>query len=413
MKTQIYAWAIAAGAFLFAGCSSDDVIQDGKDEDGVIQRIDVTLQEREAVADYNNFAWRLYQQVMAEDINDNKVISPLSVSLAVGMLANGAAEEIQDEIMDVLGVEGSGVEQLNSINAKLASGLERVDSKIKLSLANSFWYNASKIHPKRAFAKVLADSYDAEAIGFGDNPIGSINSWIEENTNGLIKNMLSADAVSDVYLINATYFKGMWTEEGKFDPKYTKKDQFRDYAGTISNGDFMQNSSEYYFCESKEAQHIALTMGSDGRGGYETFRFNIILPKESSTIGKSLEEMISGQVPMLYLRPVTLHMPKFDANFSENIVEDLRRAGLEKTFGSACDGIADEPVYFNLVQHGASISVDEEGATAAAATVIAGSTAPGVIDLSPIEIIIDRPFVYYITEQSTGAILFIGHIAHL
>lgn len=413
MKSQSLLLFVGASTLLISGCSNGDLINNGSGSEGVVQRIDVTVQERETISQYNNFAWRLYQQVIADNPQENKVISPLSMSLAIGMLANGASAEATHEILSVLGMEGSDVNRLNSINTKLASSLETVDSKIKLSLANSFWYNSSMIHPYGTFTNILSENYDAESIGFIGYPVGQINKWIEKSTGGMIKDVLGESDITDVCLINATYFKGIWTEKDKFDPKNTKKDTFHDYAGTVSYGSFMQNSTGYRFCETEEAQHISLAMGSEDAAGSETFLFNIILPKEESSIEKSLQEMVSGARQMLYLRPTTLRMPKFDAEFKDNVVDNLKQLGLEKTFSSICEGIADEPVRFNVVQHGATISVDEEGATAAAATVIGSSTSPGDIDLSPIEITLDRPFVYYITEQSTGSILFIGHVAHL
>lgn len=399
---------------LFVACSNDDSLLNDGNDDAVIQRIDVTLQEKETIAYYNDFAWRLYNLIITDNPQENKVVSPLSVSMAIGMLANGASVEAQDEIMDVLGLERQGISQLNSVNSKLALGLRQVDSNVKLSLANSFWYNSMALHPYDSFAKVLAECYDAETVGFEGAPATQINSWVEKRTGGLIKDMLSQGSNSDVYLINATYFKGKWASNHKFDPKNTVKDEFNGLDGSKSYGDFMQNTDYYLYKETESAHCFSLAMGSDDRSGQETFRFNIILPKTNSSVQGSIQEMISQGEPIKHYAGIILHMPKFEAVFKGDILSYLEQIGLVKTFEDSYEGIASQQVGFDSVLHGANIKVNEDGAEAAAGTVIQGDTSAGPsAEPDKIEIRLDEPFIYYITEQSTGAILFIGHIAHL
>lgn len=122
---------MASACLILTSCSNDDVMQNGNDDNGTIQRIVLTEPEYEMIAYYNDFAWRLYSQIISQDPQENKVISPLSISLAIGMLANGASDEALDEIMSVFGLDDSSIDRLNSVNAKFASGLEQVDSKVK------------------------------------------------------------------------------------------------------------------------------------------------------------------------------------------------------------------------------------------------------------------------------------------
>lgn len=415
MNTKIMAWSFVAAGISLAACSNDDNMQSdkGDNEVGIIQRIEVSDEEQQAISYFNNFGWRLYQQVISDSPQENAVISPLSISLAISMLANGAEGVMLDEIMDVLGLEDVSLDALNSMNSKLANGLETVDSNVKLSLANSMWYRKSVITPYDAFVEALRDNYNAEVVGFEGVPAKLINSWIEQKTNGLIKDLLRDDYDNSFSLVNAAYFKGMWTDEHKFDPKKTKQDKFHDYAGTTSTGEFMENTASYYYAQTEATHHLGLAMGSESNLGNETFRLNILLPKEGCTLQQSINEMITQKAPFKYTNEVILRIPKFEVGFEGNIVEDLKQIGLEKTFLEACTGIADVPIFFDCVIHGATMKIDEEGAEGAAATVIGGETSAGGIEYSTLEITLVEPFVYYITESTTGAILFIGHIAHL
>ncbi len=174
----------------------------------------------------NDFALNLFRQ--ARD-KESQVLSPLSITYALGMLDNGAAGKTQQEINDVLGFGKAGAEAINAFCRKMLTESGNLDKETKVKIANTIYVNKD-YELQAPFVKKAFDYYDAtpETRDFNDGKtMDVINQWASDHTEGMIKEILNEDnfnpfAVS--YLLNAIYFNGEWTF--KFDPDNTLEEPF-------------------------------------------------------------------------------------------------------------------------------------------------------------------------------------------
>ncbi len=148
--------------------------------------------------------------------NENVMISPLSISYALSMTLNGADGATRDSIIKALRLNGITMDALNTSFKDLTSALLSVDQRVLMSIANSVWTEKDFV-VKQSFIDILTEYYEAESKSFDINDPSApakINAWIEDKTNGLIKNMV--DKLNDnavMLLINAIYYKGKWSSQ--------------------------------------------------------------------------------------------------------------------------------------------------------------------------------------------------------
>ena len=180
----------------------------------------------------NNFAFDIFARVNNVEPNKNLFISPLSISTALSMTSNGAVGETKDGIKKTLHQEDLSDEEINEVYKTLVEYITQLDPKLILNMANSNWYK-QEYHIEDTFRSILFDFYNAEvnAADFTDPRTKDIiNGWIEEKTNGKIKDMIDEIPSNVVmYLINAIYLKATW--QYQFDKERTKKMDF-----TLTNG---------------------------------------------------------------------------------------------------------------------------------------------------------------------------------
>ncbi|MBQ5378515.1 MAG: serpin family protein, partial [Prevotella sp.] len=199
--------------------------QEGKD-DNPRKDIELSDEERELVKKNNDFALNLFRQ--ARD-KESQVLSPLSITYALGMLNNGAAGKTQQEINDVLGFGDAGADAINSFCQKMLTESANVDKETKVMIANNIYVN-KPYELQKPFVQKAFDFYDAtpETRDFDDGEtMDVINQWASDHTEGMIKEILNKgdfnpNAVS--YLLNAIYFKGEWVS--KFDLSETTEESF-------------------------------------------------------------------------------------------------------------------------------------------------------------------------------------------
>jgi serpin B len=179
----------------------------------------LTQSEQELIVASNRFGFNLLREVSARDTSSNVFLSPLSASMALGMTMNGARGETFTGMRSTLGFGTMEPAEINASYRSLIDLLLGLDRNVDMRLANSIWVDQRfPLHP--AFVESSLQSFDARvtALDFG-NPasVNTINGWVDQGTNGKIKKILEGiDAGVVMYLINAVYFKGSWTQE--FDP---------------------------------------------------------------------------------------------------------------------------------------------------------------------------------------------------
>jgi len=371
--------------------------------------------DKSFTASNSEFAFNVFKELIEEDKDQNIFISPFSISTALTMTYNGAEGTTKDAMEKTLKF-GSDIENTNKEYKNLIESLDKVDSKIKLTVSNSIWVNKSfEPSVKQDFKDRLNGNYNSDILArdFTDSKTADeINSWIDKSTNGKITKMIDKIGPELVmFLINAIYFKGEWTE--KFDEKYTKKEDFFLSDGNPIKVDMMSNNGEFDYLEEKHFQAVRLPYG---RGKIAMY---IFLPNKGVEVDTLIKNLDPNSFEKFRSEDLEeLKVPKFKIEYGKKRLNDiLKKQGMEVAFdkGDAnLRGIAtltpQQNLYISFVDHKAVIEVNEEGSEAAAATVIGigmvASAAPGI----PLKFIADRPFFFVIRDDRSGTILFMGKL---
>ena len=369
------------------------------------KEIELTEGERQLVAQNNDFAFRLFRKVRT---GENKVLSPLSITYALGMLNNGAAGQTQEEIYNVLGFDNVDVQ--NAFCQKMMNELEaagQMDNTTKALISNTIFVNQGRGFELQPDFTLAANqyyyAYPSARNFFDGETCKAINQWASDHTEGVIKEVLKEDefdpyAVS--YLLNALYFKGMWSTP--FDAEETKEESFAD--GSIVP--MMHNYIEdIMYAKNDLCQSVVLPYGNG------TYQLHVFLPHEGKTLDELLENLNATNWQMRGSEyAVDIKLPRFETETEQKLEQVMSELGmpsafnLEKAdFSRLCIGGSN--IYIAFMKQVAKIKLDENGTEAAAATII-GMEETGIPD--EVAFYAKRPFLYIISEQSTGAIFFIG-----
>ena len=361
------------------------------------------------------FSYRIFREtVKFDDTADNLFISPLSISMALAMVLNGAEGETHSQIKETLGLSGVDEAEINQNFLSLMNYLMTLDSKILVNIANSVWYDEN-LQVKQAFLDQLQESFNArgEALNFSDPAsVNVINSWVSENTNGRIETIV--DEISDemvMFLINALYFKGDWLRQ--FDAEDTREADFYLEDGNKTTVDMMNQSGDFATYFSEEVQMIELPYGDS------LYSMSVLMPTDfDKPIDEFVEESVSSENLSewraglrSYGRDVIIKLPKFEMEYELSYNDILRSMGMELPFSESeadFSGIAEpgsQNLFISEVKHKTFVAVDEEGTEAAAVT----SVGIGVTSMPP-AIEVNRPFVFIIHERTSGINLFMGKV---
>ena len=233
-----------------------------------------------------------------------------------------------------------------------------------------------------------------------------INGWCDKQTNGLIPKVL--DEVSTVilaYLLNAVYFKSQWAE--KFEKGSTADETFTDETGTKSKIKMMKQRKDFGYYQNDTYQAVCLPYGNG------VFKMTVFLPNKGCAVADVTKALKKESWNTLRFRmstaDVDLWLPKFETKYHIDLNDILSDMGMPSAFNAAdFSAMSDDANRLSFVMQDAVIKVDEEG-TEAAAVSIAGIEknsmgAPG----DKVVFHADHPFLYLITESSSGAVLFAG-----
>lgn len=353
-----------------------------------------------------DFGVRLFQQGMSED--ENVLVSPLSVLCALAMTSNGAKGETRAQMEAAFGMS---IEELNGYLYAYLKQLPQ-GKNYKLSLANAIWFKDTPSFAVEAdFLQTNADYYGAGLYkaAFDDTTRDEINAWVEENTDGMIKEILDkipGDAV--MYLVNALAFDAEWRI-------IYKEDQIR--SGTFTKEDGTTQSVELMYANENrylEDDH-ATGFIKDYAGGQ--YAFVALLPKEGISLTDYAETLTGEHLQALLENPrqaaVQTAIPKFESDYSVDLSSALQRMGMELAFrGGDLSGIgtsAEGPLAISRVLHKTYIAVDEKGTKAGAATAVEVNAESAIMP-PELKVILDRPFVYLIVDLNTNVPVFIGTV---
>jgi serine protease inhibitor len=373
----------------------------------------LTSQEQAIVTAGNTFGFKLLTAVNQDETGKNVFISPVSVSMALGMTLNGAAGSTRDSMERTLECAGLTQTDINTSYRSLIALLTGLDPKVQFKIANSIWYCPDLI-VEEEFKSVNAQYFDAEVneINFADAAApGTINSWVDRSTNGriteIVPNPIPPEMV--MYLINAIYFKGTWTY--RFDASLTRDDTFELPGGSTAPCRMMYQKGKFQYLANDQLQAIDLPYGDAG------FSMTIVLPKDGMDIDQFLTG-VSGERWSEWIASLTesegeVFLPKFTLEYKKKLNDVLKGIGMAIAFspGSADFTRIDKRggLFISEVMHKTFVKVDEEGTEAAAATSVGiGRTSIG----ESFVMRVDRPFVFAIREHHSGTILFIGKITN-
>jgi serine protease inhibitor len=392
--------------FVF-GCSKEMV----QPEENLPDLRPLSAQERELVEAGNDFALKI-TRLINDDEPGNFFISPLSVAYALGMTYNGAAGETKEGIKQTLDFGSLTDREINQSYLNLTRQLKGMDKKVAMEIANSVWYR-QELTVKSQFKEILAEYYDAVAKGLDfANPASKdvINKWIEDKTHGKIKDMLDqipANAV--MYLVNAIYFKADWTFQ--FDKSATKKEPFKLEGGGEMMVDMMFSKGvEVSYLVQEKFTYIEIPYGN------RQFMFTILLPNEGYKVDDIFATLDANQLKNLSAQAgkitVELKLPRFKLEYKKLLNDYLKEMGMARAFSPLAEFPdffeLSEPLMISRVLHQAFLEVNEEGSEAAAATIV--EMIRTSLPVTPQQIVIDKPFAFFIMEKHTNTVLFAGKL---
>jgi len=369
--------------------------------------VDLNFKAAELIEADQHFAFELFSEVCSLNTGENIMISPLSVSYALGMTYNGAEGATMEAFADVLHFEELTRQEVNESYKDLMGQLVTLDKQVEFSIANSIWYRLGA-NVLESFITTNQTYFDAavEELDFSDPAsVDVINDWIEEKTNDKILDMLDQiPAGVYMYLVNAIYFNADW--KYTFDKDNTSAGDFYPEAGGTVTADYMQIEQQFGYTRQESYSAVELPYG-DSSFSMVAIRPSDNIPLDTFIAGFGQEEW-SNLLSFISPQEVNVSLPRFKYEFKSLLNEPLEGLGLGIAFSGAADfsSITEETdLYISRVIHQTFIDVNEKGTEAAAATIVEmRETAIGNM------IRFDRPFIYIIKENSTGAILFIGKV---
>ncbi len=401
--------------FASSSCDNDEKLPDIGD---LPDPIEISLRGEEVEMQQADmlFAFDFFTRVFDAERagkDRNFMISPLSLSMALAMTRNGAAGETEAAMTETLRLTPFGDEvAINSYYNKLREALLATDPSTKLSIANSIWTN-KHVTIKPAFIATNRDYFHStvEAVDFADPAtVGRINRWAADNTEQLIDHVLDeTDPLALMYLLNAIYFKGIWTSQ--FDKRSTQKAPFTYENGSIKQVDMMQQKAEFNYSENETMQMVELPYGN------QAFSMLVLLPKAGKKLGDINDLLREGSAwstlnSGLRSAMVDLRLPRFKTEYNIRLNDLLTDMGMGNAFVPGVadfSRMSDLEAFISFVDQFTYISTDEEGTEAAAVTVV-GMELTSVGPSREVSFHANRPFIYLIREQSTGAILFMGAV---
>lgn len=384
----------------------DDLVasrEDGLMDDNYLILSDA---QRDIIENNNAFALNLFSQM--KDF-DSKVVSPMSVSYLMGMLANGADGQTRQEIMKAIGCEKVSLRDLNEFYQMLITRANHFDKAITINIAD---YIALNCHYqlKDSFASTMQNYYKAgiESLDFSKaSTLKHINRWCSDHTDGMIPKIIEqvdADAVS--YIMNAIYFNGTWAD--KFDKRQTKLENFQGYTRDIKKTQMMHRNGKYQYLDNADFAAIDLPYGN---GSYS---MTVILPNRGKSIDEVMANLDAKKIGELGRNMdecvVDLKLPRFTISQETGLNDIISKLGAPTMFTSGADfsNFASGNLSISKMLQKAKIEVSEEGTKASAVTMAMVELTALRPEPRKVEFHANRPFIYMITEHSTGAILFMG-----
>lgn len=385
----------------------------------------LALTQEQLVAANNQFAFNLFAGLAGAVPDSNVFISPLSVSMALGMTANGAAGQTLQDMLATLGFPGYSIISADECYRDLIDLLVGLDPAVTLEIANSIWARQG-IPFEQPFLDACATYFDATARDLDFNradAADTINAWVKEKTHDKIDSIVRSPIPDDTWLIllNAVYFLADWKYQ--FDPADTKDEWFYPRGGGPVRCRMMSRPAfppvmpgtdmraDYSVVLDDRFQAVDLPYGDS------LFAMTLVLPRGGWDVDSVVrwlnDERWETLTASLHTCRGVLRMPRFELEYETMLKPVLESLGMGIAFGDWADFsklCTVRQLCITSVRHKAYVRVDEVGTEAAAVTQVdVGPTSiPPECDCFFINV--DHPYLVVIRENRTNVILFIGKI---
>jgi serpin B len=300
--------------------------------------------------------------------------------------------------------------EINEYYEKISQSLMKIDPITDMSIANSIWYRIG-FPVKQSFIDINRNYFDALVNPLNFNNLDAdniINKWCADKTKDKIKEIIQLPISSDteMYLINAIYFKSKWKFE--FNKKITKKDYFTKEQNMKKKVNMMEQTKTLPYYADQYMQCVEMPYGN------QSFSMVAILPADNMNVNQLVKHLDNltwqNALNNLQEQNVWLKLPRFKIESELQLNEPVRNMGMKRIFDGDFANISDSNLLVSNIKQKTFVEVNEEGTEAAAVTAIAMTKASYSGTPQRITFFANRPFLYLIKENSTGIILFIGRM---
>jgi serine protease inhibitor len=361
-----------------------------------------------------HFGLELFSKIAASQPQANHFISPLSVSIALGMVYNGASGQTRQEMAKALHIEQIDSTQFNQAQLTLRKRLMNQGTGVRVDLANALWAKkGTDFNPN--FVKTNQDFFGARVtdLDFSDPlSVQTINTWASENTQGKIPKVIDQiDAQTLMILMNAIYFKGTWNTP--FEKSQTEPRNFKQGNGQNKQAQMMRHYGKYRYLRDTEQQYqaVMLPYGQD-----KTVNMIVFLPDPESNTATLLSKLsgdsLAQALSKFRSQDGEVLLPRFRQEYEINLNQSLQDLGIKDAFNESTANFSEliksTQAFISQVKQNSFVEVNEEGTEAAAVTGVTVGATSVQLPQEPFSFVADHPFVYLIYDQTTRSVLFMG-----
>ena len=376
---------------------------------------DTSESEREIISATNDFSFRLFQLLAANNKGKEFIFSPLGAVYLLEIISNGTGGYTQKLLQQQLGTSQYSLDDINALRHKMMLYHAKVvkddflaTNKAFMKSSNLLLYRDEK-PIKQNYIQTIGHDYFADCLSYQheDDAKNIVDTWNKETNHGAIKDIpMEYDTNADIYLINTLLFNGAWVQEFydvKPDTFFVAKDDVRIVdmmSKTEKEGclKYMQNN-----------QYAMLRMPYVG-----SFYMDVILPNENLTVDSLIKQMNMEQYKnstkvLEKYDIIDVSFPKFHVKSEIDLKYLLAEMGLTDIFSKKADLslMSDSPLYVNKMKQNIEIDVDEKGTHVEAITSTSFATLSEVSTPTRAEFYANRPFIYFIRDNF-GSICFAG-----
>ncbi|XP_034946955.1 uncharacterized protein [Chelonus insularis] len=358
---------------------------------------------------FSVFDWSLYK-LLARKYQGNILISPASLKLALVLLYEGAQDQTAHELAGVMQLPVGQWATREKFSLIIRS-LQSHSDDYQLNIGTRIYMNQN-VSVKQSYAAIVKTFYGTDIVSSNftnaQSTVNNINNWVKNFTSGNIEKMIEdGNSIKDsiMLVMNVLYFKGLWYGN-KFLPNKTRIDVFHQDAQNNTNVTYIKAVGDFYYAESSELDAKILRIPYIGH----KFAMYLILPRTIDGLDQLIKNMnpftLTRHVWLMQRLPVEVTIPKFKFDFTSHLESVLRELGIRDIFDNTAilTGIAkakrNQHLYVTDVVQKAGIEVDEKGTSAYAATV------------TDQQFYADHPFAFYIEDEITGTILYMGRVTN-